>query len=92
MIACVIIHLYQKHPDYHVPAEEVEKMESRRQTRMKHPERMMHENYPDTHHDAYSRTVFGFWLYLMTDFILFGALFATYAVLSHSTFGGPICS
>jgi cytochrome o ubiquinol oxidase subunit III len=48
-----------------------------------------HESYPDTHHDPYSRTIFGFWLYLMTEFILFGALFATYAVLSKSTFGGP---
>jgi len=47
-----------------------------------------HENYPDTHHDNYSKTVFGFWLYLMSDFILFGALFATYVVLSDSTFGG----
>lgn len=48
-----------------------------------------HENYPDTHHDAYSRTTFGFWVYLMSDFILFGALFAAYVVLSNSTFGGP---
>jgi cytochrome o ubiquinol oxidase subunit 3 len=47
-----------------------------------------HEKYPDTHHDAYSRTTFGFWLYLLTDFILFGTLFATYAVLQKSTFGG----
>lgn len=47
------------------------------------------KTHPDTHHDLYSRTIFGFWLYLMSDFILFGALFATYAVLSASTFGGP---
>ncbi len=45
------------------------------------------EKSPDPYHDAYSRTVFGFWLYLMSDFVLFGALFATYAVLSQSTFG-----
>lgn len=56
---------------------------------MKNPGTMTHEPYPDTHHDTYSRTVFGFWIYLMSDFVLFGALFATYAVLSHSTFGGP---
>jgi cytochrome o ubiquinol oxidase subunit I len=31
MIACIIIHLYQKHPDYHVLAAEVEKIESRKQ-------------------------------------------------------------
>lgn len=52
-------------------------------------EHMKHENYPDIHHGVYSRTVFGFWLYLMGDLILFGALFATYVVLKHSTFGGP---
>ena len=47
------------------------------------------ENYPDTHHDVYSKTVFGFWLYLLTDFVLFGVLFAVYIVLKNSTFGGP---
>lgn len=49
----------------------------------------MHEPFPDTHHDLYSRTLFGVWLYLLSDLILFGALFATYAVLRQSTFGGP---
>jgi len=48
-----------------------------------------HESYPDPHHDTYSNTVFGFWVYLLTDFMLFGALFATYAVLKNNTFGGP---
>jgi len=52
----------------------------------------MHEHYPDTHHDQYSRTIFGFWLYLMSDCILFGVLFAVYAVLRNSTFGGPSAS
>jgi cytochrome o ubiquinol oxidase subunit 3 len=33
--------------------------------------------------------VFGFWLYLMTDLVIFAALFATYVVLRDSTFGGP---
>lgn len=32
---------------------------------------------------------FGFWIYLMTDLIMFGVLFATYAVLKNNTFGGP---
>lgn len=31
---------------------------------------------------------FGFWVYLMSDCVLFAALFATYAVLSGATFGG----
>ncbi len=56
---------------------------------MKHSKHMEHESYPDMHHDTYSKTVFGFWVYLMTDLVLFGTLFATYAVLSNSTFGGP---
>jgi len=35
------------------------------------------------------KTSFGFWVYLMSDCILFAALFATYAVLQGATFGGP---
>lgn len=33
--------------------------------------------------------VFGFWLYLMTDLVIFGALFACFIVLRDSTYGGP---
>lgn len=33
--------------------------------------------------------IFGFWLYLMSDCLLFASLFATYAVLHGNTFGGP---
>ena len=36
-----------------------------------------------------SRAQFAFWLYLMTDCVLFAALFATFAVLRGSTDGGP---
>ena len=32
---------------------------------------------------------FGFWLFLLSDIIIFAALFAAYAVLSRSTAGGP---
>jgi cytochrome o ubiquinol oxidase subunit 3 len=32
---------------------------------------------------------FGFWLFLLSDIILFAALFAAYAVLSSATAGGP---
>jgi cytochrome o ubiquinol oxidase subunit 3 len=35
------------------------------------------------------KTIFGFWVYLMTDCVLFASLFATYAVLHSNTFGGP---
>jgi cytochrome o ubiquinol oxidase subunit 3 len=33
-------------------------------------------------------TILGFWLYLMTDLVLFAALFATFLVLRGNTFGG----
>jgi cytochrome o ubiquinol oxidase subunit III len=33
--------------------------------------------------------LFGFWIYLLTDLMIFAALFATYIVLQNSTFGGP---
>lgn len=35
------------------------------------------------------KTSTGFWLYLMTDCILFASLFATYVVLRNATAGGP---
>lgn len=35
------------------------------------------------------KTIFGFWVYLMTDCVLFASLFATYAVLRMNTYGGP---
>jgi cytochrome o ubiquinol oxidase subunit III len=38
---------------------------------------------------ADDKNLFGFWVYLMTDCILFASLFATFAVLRHNTFGGP---
>ena len=34
------------------------------------------------HYDSDSTDVFGFWLYILTDCILFGCLFATYIVLN----------
>ena len=45
--------------------------------------------HPDPTEEIYSKTVFGFWVYLMTDCILFATLFATYGVLHTSTNGGP---
>ena len=44
---------------------------------------------PDIHQDAFSRTTQGFWMYLMTDCLVFAVLFCTYAVLHDQTFGGP---
>lgn len=36
-----------------------------------------------------SETEFGFWLYLMSDAVLFSLIFATFAVMSSSVAGGP---
>ncbi|HGJ5875791.1 MAG TPA: cytochrome o ubiquinol oxidase subunit III [Arsenophonus sp.] len=47
-----------------------------------------HENHG--HHDIGATKIFGFWIYLMSDLILFACLFATYVVLVNSTVGGPI--
>jgi cytochrome o ubiquinol oxidase subunit 3 len=35
------------------------------------------------------KVTFGFWVYLMSDCVLFASLFATYAVLHIATFDGP---
>ena len=42
------------------------------------------------HHEAEAndRVMFGFWIYLMTDLLMFAVLFAVYAVLHRSTVGG----
>jgi cytochrome o ubiquinol oxidase subunit 3 len=50
-----------------------------------HPDRSV----PDPHQDMYVRNTLGFWMYLMTDCLIFASLFVTYAVLHSETFGGP---
>lgn len=47
-------------------------------------------NHTELHEENFRKTVFGFWTYLMTDCVLFGMLFATFAVLRDATFGGPV--
>ncbi|WWO98720.1 MAG: cytochrome o ubiquinol oxidase subunit III [Candidatus Dasytiphilus stammeri] len=37
-----------------------------------------------------SKKIFGFWIYLMSDCIIFACLFATYAVMVNGTADGPI--
>ncbi len=41
------------------------------------------------HHDAEATDVFGFFMYIMTDAILFASLFATFLVLHHPGAYGP---
>jgi cytochrome o ubiquinol oxidase subunit 3 len=47
------------------------------------PKTMSHEE------QANDKVTFGFWVYLMTDLLMFAVLFATFSVLRGSTFGGP---
>lgn len=44
----------------------------------------------DEHVHAGGGTMLGFWIYLMTDALIFATLFATYGVLSTSYAGGPV--
>lgn len=46
---------------------------------------------PQNHHEAeaLASREFGFWLYLMTDAIIFALLFATYVVMSQNYASGP---
>lgn len=46
-------------------------------------EKMSHEEA------ANDRVMFGFWVYLMTDLLMFAVLFAVYAVLQGNTLSGP---
>jgi cytochrome o ubiquinol oxidase subunit 3 len=41
------------------------------------------------HQEDVAKTTLGFWIYLMTDCVLFASLFATFAVLRNNTYGGP---
>ena len=41
------------------------------------------------HPDTVEMQTFGFWLYLMSDLIIFATLFATFAVLGRNYAGGP---
>ena len=43
----------------------------------------------EPHHPDGHSTMLGFWIYLMSDCLLFAGLFATFAVLEHSYAGGP---
>ncbi|WP_322628867.1 cytochrome (ubi)quinol oxidase subunit III [Halothiobacillus sp.] len=55
---------------------------------LKHPGINLGEAHGEAHTQA-EGVVFGFWVFLMSDFILFGLLFATYATMVDHTAGGP---
>ncbi|HTZ02659.1 MAG TPA: cytochrome c oxidase subunit 3 [Xanthobacteraceae bacterium] len=55
---------------------------------IRHPGLLLGEGHPDVNENA-EEMLFGFWVFLMSDAIVFGLLFATYAAMLHGTAGGP---
>ena len=54
----------------------------------KYPGLNLGSAHPEAH-DAAETMLFGFWVFLMSDAILFGMVFATYVTSVHATAGGP---
>ncbi|WP_059410571.1 cytochrome o ubiquinol oxidase subunit III [Cupriavidus basilensis] len=48
-----------------------------------------HAAHDHAHHDDGTKTTLGFWIYLMSDCLIFSVLFATFGVLAGNTAGGP---
>src|ERR1700722_8865769 len=48
-----------------------------------------HDGGHHVSHDDGSKTTLGFWIYLMSDCLIFATLFATFGVLVNATAGGP---
>ncbi|WP_419828259.1 cytochrome o ubiquinol oxidase subunit III [Sphingomonas sp.] len=75
--------------------------EYQRQRQGRDPNRVGHRGHGPGHHDeatghgesgpASKRVItgYGFWIFLLSDIIMFSALFASYAVLAKATAGGP---
>ncbi|MEO6974141.1 MAG: cytochrome c oxidase subunit 3 [Rhodoferax sp.] len=54
----------------------------------KYPGLNLGSAHPEAH-DAAETMLFGFWVFLMSDAVLFGMVFATYVTSVHATAGGP---
>ncbi len=54
----------------------------------KHPGINLGASDPEAHEEA-GPAIFGFWVFLMSDAVLFALLFATYGVMLPGTAGGP---
>ena len=57
-------------------------------TPLQHPGINLGPAHPETEGKS-GELLFGFWVFLMSDAIIFGLLFATYAVMLHARAGGP---
>ncbi len=49
----------------------------------------LHDEHEHEHHDSAGTDILGFWIYILSDCLLFGTLFAVFAVFSNS-FAGMI--
>lgn len=49
----------------------------------------MEQHLITEHHDSDANDIFGFWIYILSDCLLFATLFATFAVLRHNIYGKP---
>jgi len=56
--------------------------------RLSHPGINLGPSHPETQRKS-GELLFGFWVFLMSDAIVFGLLFATYAAMLHARAGGP---
>jgi cytochrome o ubiquinol oxidase subunit 3 len=99
VIVASIIHTFNYKRDFYIPAAEVVATEEARtcswlamsdtvitqapQALAPREYHLAHEPHPE------NGTSLGFWLYLMSDCLIFAALFATYGVLGRSYAAGP---
>lgn len=50
---------------------------------------MAHDITMHDHHDNSATNIFGFWIYILSDCILFATIFAAFAVLRHNFYENP---
>lgn len=54
-----------------------------------HHNQIAHPGEQRVEHTPEAKALFGFWVYIMSDCLLFASLFAAFAVLRNNVFGGP---
>ena len=100
--AASVVRSYDRNVDYCVPAAEVEKLKTHVTPPRERPS-VMHSSvledvdtllaqphHTDDHsHNDGAKTTMGFWIYLMSDCLIFAVMFATFGVLMNQTAGGP---
>jgi cytochrome o ubiquinol oxidase subunit I len=103
--ATFVVFAWRDHDEYEVPAEELARIDAlRREARVdlvegrepgirlvKAPERQEEARVDSASGPAPKRvvTTYGFWVFLLSDFVMFSGFYAAYAVLSQSIAGGP---